>query len=66
MVARSDAMGVRKDGFGDGHGVFACDIKKNNEELENITQLEVDVTNTKSIQKAYEYILKYPVKRCIK
>lgn len=39
-----------------GYHVFACDIKKNNEELKNITQLEVDVTNTKSIQKAYEYI----------
>ena len=39
-----------------GYHVFACDIKKNNEELENITQLEVDVTNIKSIEKAYEYI----------
>ena len=38
--------------------VFSCDIKKNNEEIENITQIIMDVTNYKSIENAYKKIAK--------
>ncbi len=39
-----------------GYHVFSCDIKKHGEERENITQLQVDVTDSKSLQRAFEYV----------
>ena len=39
-----------------GYRVFSCDIKQNEVEVENITQLIVDVTNMESVKKAYEFV----------
>ena len=39
-----------------GYHVFSCDIKRNQEEKENITQIEMDVTDFKSIVNAYNLI----------
>ena len=36
-----------------GYKVFSCDIKRNEEEVENITQLIVDVANMESVKKAF-------------
>ena len=39
-----------------GYHVFSCDIKRNQEEKENITQIEMDVTDFKSVVSAYNLI----------
>jgi len=39
-----------------GYCVFSCDIKENPEEVLNIIQLKVDVTNMESITNAYKFI----------
>lgn len=41
-----------------GYHVFSCDIKKNDEEIKNITQIVMDVRDYKSIEKAYRDIEK--------
>ncbi len=52
-MGRATALVLAKNGY----HVFSCDIKTNPEEVENITQLTVDVTKTESIKKAKEYVL---------
>ena len=39
-----------------GYHVFSCDIKKNEVEKDNITQLQVDVTSIESVKKAFEIV----------
>lgn len=39
-----------------GYHVFSCDINKANEEVDNITQLQMDVTDIKSVKNAYNYV----------
>ncbi len=51
-MGRATALKLAQNGY----HIFSCDIKKADEEIDNITQLQVDVTDTKSIQKAYDYI----------
>ena len=51
-MGRATAIKLSQNGY----HVFSLDITKNEEENENITQLIVDVTDTKSINKSYEYI----------
>ena len=50
-MGRATAIKLAQNGY----HVFSCDIKQA-EQIDNITQLTVDVTDIKSIQKAYEYI----------
>lgn len=50
-MGRATAIKLAQNGY----HVFSCDIKQA-EQIDNITQLTVDVTDTKSIQKAYDYI----------
>lgn len=52
-MGRATALKLAKSGY----HVFSCDINKCNEEVENITQLQVDVTNMDSIKNAYDYVL---------
>ncbi len=51
-MGRATALKLAENGY----HVFSCDIKRNNEEVENITQLVVDVTNMESVAKAYEFV----------
>ena len=51
-MGRATALKLAESGY----HVFSCDIKTNQEEKENITQLIVDVTNMESVQKAYEFV----------
>ena len=51
-MGRATALKLAQNGY----HVFSCDIKHAAEQIDNITQLTVDVTDTKSIQKAYDYI----------
>lgn len=51
-MGRATAVKLAQNGY----HVFSCDIKKNSEEIENITQLQVDVTSMESIKNAYEFI----------
>ncbi len=53
-MGRATALKLAQNGY----KVFSCDIKKNSEEVENITQLQVDVTNMKSVEEAYKEVLK--------
>lgn len=41
-----------------GYYVFSCDVKKADEEVENIQQIIADVTDIKSLQKAYNEVCK--------
>lgn len=52
-MGRATALKLAKNGY----NVFSCDINKNPDEVQNITQLEVDVTNMQSITNAYEFVL---------
>lgn len=51
-MGRATALKLAENGY----HVFSCDIKKNADENENITQLIVDVTNIESIKNAYEFV----------
>lgn len=51
-MGRATAIKLAQNGY----HVFSCDIKINPEEVENITQLQVDVTDMKSIQNAFEFV----------
>ncbi|MBO5022474.1 MAG: SDR family NAD(P)-dependent oxidoreductase [Clostridia bacterium] len=51
-MGRATALLLAKNGW----QVFSCDIKKNDEEAENIVQLLVDVTDSQSVQKAFEFV----------
>ena len=51
-MGRATALKLAKSGF----HVFSCDVKTCTEEVDNITQLQVDVTNMDSINKAYEFV----------
>jgi len=53
-MGRATALKLAKNGY----KVFACDIKNNDEEVENIKQINVDVTNMASIKDAYDIISK--------
>ena len=47
-----------------GYHVFSCDIKTNPEVIENITQLQVDVTDMKSVVKAFQFVSSKTDKLC--
>lgn len=51
-MGRATALKLAENGY----KVFSCDIKKNEEEAENITQLFMDVTNLESIKQVYEFV----------
>lgn len=51
-MGRATAVKLAQNGF----YVFSCDIKTNQQEVENIEQLVVDVTSMQSIEKAYQYV----------
>ncbi len=51
-MGRATALLLAKNGY----HVFSCDIKKNSEEVENIVQIGVDVTDSQSVQRAYEFV----------
>jgi len=51
-MGRATALKLAENGY----NVFSCDIKSNEEEIENITQVIMDVTNMDSVKKAYEFI----------
>ncbi|MBQ8909318.1 MAG: SDR family NAD(P)-dependent oxidoreductase [Clostridia bacterium] len=53
-MGRATAVKLAKNGY----NVFSCDIKTNEEEIKNITQLQVDVTNMQSIQDAFDFVSK--------
>ena len=53
-MGRATAIKLAQNGY----HVFSCDIQKNKDEIENITQLIVDVTKTESINKAFDYVKK--------
>ena len=53
-MGRSSAIKLSENGF----HVFSCDIKVNKEEVDNITQIVMDVTDYKSIENAYLEITK--------
>ena len=58
-MGRATALKLANEGY----HVFSCDIKKA-EESENITQLEVDVTNMESVQKAFAKVCEITDKLC--
>lgn len=51
-MGRATALKLSQNGY----HVFSCDIKKNDEKNENITELLVDVTDMQSVKNAYEYV----------
>ena len=51
-MGRATALKLAKNGY----NVFSCDINKNPEEVQNITQLKVDVTNMQSVIDAFNYV----------
>jgi len=51
-MGRETALKLAKNGY----NVFSCDIKLNPDEVKNITQLIVDVTNMESVVKAFNYV----------
>ena len=53
-MGRATALKLAKNGY----HVFSLDIKENVENVENITQLVVDVTNMQSVKGAYDYVCK--------
>ena len=52
-MGRATALHLSQNGY----NVFSLDIKKQAEEIENITQIIADVTNAESIKNAYEIII---------
>jgi len=59
-MGRATALKLAENGF----HVFSCDIKKHAEEVENVTQLLVDVTNMDSIKSAYDFVCKITDSLC--
>ncbi|MBQ3213689.1 MAG: SDR family NAD(P)-dependent oxidoreductase [Clostridia bacterium] len=53
-MGRATAIKLAQNGY----YVFSCDIQKNLEEIENIQQIIMDVTDTKSIENAFKIINK--------
>lgn len=51
-MGRATALKLAQNGW----QVFSCDIKTNDEEVENIVQLKVDVRNIESIKEAYKTV----------
>ncbi len=51
-MGRATALKLSQNGY----HVFSCDIKINDQEIENITQLKVDVTDAQSIKKAHAFV----------
>lgn len=51
-MGRATALKLAQNGF----FVFSCDIKTNEENVENIMELKVDVTDMASIKEAYEIV----------
>lgn len=51
-MGRATALKLAQNGW----HVFSCDIKTCEEEVENITQLKVDVRNMESIKDAYKFV----------
>lgn len=51
-MGRATALKLAKNGY----VVFSCDIKSNPEEIENITQITMDVTNMESVKNAYDFV----------
>ncbi len=51
-MGRATALKLAKEGF----YVFSCDIKKCEEEVENVEQLLVDVTDVQSVKDAFEVV----------
>lgn len=52
-MGRATALKLAENGY----YVFSCDIKKCEEEKENITQIIMDVTNMESVETAYKTVL---------
>ena len=59
-MGRSSAIKLSENGF----HVFSCDIKVNKEEVDNITQIVMDVTDYKSIENAYLDITNFSTSVC--
>lgn len=59
-MGRATAIKLAQNGY----HVFSCDIKINPEERKNITQIQVDVTDMKSVEKAYEFVSSKTDKLC--
>lgn len=53
-MGRATAIKLAQNGY----YVFSCDIQKNLEEIENIQQIIMDVTDTKSIENAFKIVNK--------
>ena len=51
-MGRSTALKLAQNGY----YVFSLDINKNQEEIENVEQIIVDVTNMESVVSAFNYI----------
>ena len=51
-MGRATAIKLAKNGY----RVFSCDIKTNETEVENIVQLNVDVTSMESVKNAFEFV----------
>lgn len=51
-MGRATALKLAKNGY----NVFSLDIKETSEQIANITQLKVDVTNMQSVQNAFDYV----------
>ena len=51
-MGRATALKLAKNGY----NVFSLDIKETSEQVANITQLKVDVTNMQSVQNAFDYV----------
>ena len=52
-MGRATALKLAKNGF----NVFSCDVKENPEQVQNITQIIMDVTNMQSIVDAYNVVV---------
>ena len=51
-MGRATALKLAKNGY----NVLSLDIKETSEQVANITQLKVDVTNMQSVQNAFDYV----------
>ena len=50
-MGRATALKLAQNGY----HIFSCDIKKNTEEVDNITQLIVDVPDTRILGTIYDF-----------
>jgi NAD(P)-dependent dehydrogenase (short-subunit alcohol dehydrogenase family) len=59
-MGRATALKLAQNGY----HVFSCDIKEAPEEVENITQIKVDVTSSQSIKNAFDFVNSKTDKLC--